>query len=1395
MLRMVYQSQTVPNLSGKYKGVFARGMFLHEAERPKSSWSIFLSAFSLGNNDVNWAILLLQWDAKTGQFVQKVEHAPGSWAAPWFSAVNRSRYGKLWIGSGGGTYTLGQLIIKPKDESEKSYDPTPVWEYGSETFYPSSHFEGLAYYGTQFQIDEDADRFVVPHGAGIGVWELKSGKFLFEREVPGGMVAFCLEDIHRLYILCGYRQLILLDYVRNDVMGAVKIPKPHDPGSVIGGPDGYVPNAWGTWMVWDKLTRQLLVWESEPDAEDGTPMSRIRGYRMVPETARITKPIPLRVPRKGKVIPVMCQVVGDMNEGVAGYVVKATVTGDAALVGTPITDGGGWALARVRCGLATPPVGGGHAGSDEPTVETLTYTLIDAAGTTPDIGVYDGHQYLVYEVGGNLRVLRDGLEQRLVQLIAPGAFPRVVGKSCIFRDGPNTVYWDDLDQGESTWQTLGTHGSGDHSVTLNPMMLAWQAGPAYEIRRRTHIAGPVSVAGHGNLGGLSRYSDHAVRMDEDADRIDKDGMLWGHQAAFSSSLIACEGLTNGVVVRMDDEPNTEVRLWDGEPSKEPRIVVYGADVAVVCHGGSGVRLAQFPTTDILNYVPGDAAGWGLGAGSVGSGSAPLAPVIGRDLWFGYFYAFSVQYHDNPNAPGNWTVVTDPVKIGPAIANVKKLVVSGGAIAAAGPSAAQVVGVLCYGETVSELEDAAIIAFNTMPVELAGTPIIGMLGSTTMPTSPVAGVDWLALQCYVKRNETAAACQARVQACMNALGSAHSYVLVGQSFSSNSELTQDSKTLVDAQYIPASLAKADTRVVGILMYSDGGYTGTRTHESWRPIHRAIYAGIGEDGTSSPIGGDLIAPGTFNIKMSIEVPAPYFGGGADTTELPGTAPPVVSGGGGSAGGHPWMTVNGSPLDYRGVSAFASFVRWLDGDVGCIANICTWAKAQDYTVIRVLGMFGHPLWVSHGYDYYPGDGTHSESAYYDGLKMFAQFIASQGLTLEWVPFADVGYIPKYETDQTARLSHVEKCAQALSGIGPVVIEICNEPPFNGLSNATTLAALAGKVKEVDSSRMVALGAESMAAWQEMTYAIAPADYLTFHGNRTDDWAWPTQYYGGAPLTQSARFPIEDEPQHPEDDPEVGHFFALGCVSRILEFGVTFHFSDGLWGDVPSGQADVCGKAMAEGLNTALYSFGGTVFKDFESGSPLTSGSVNPTQIVGRKTATSMQLIAMGCPAGWTPTFASGWTVGTIMKRGTSNNAQFITGTSSGGSGGSTGCPERTKDVPLYDGSSIVNDYAAAHPDQLANSCQPPDGSGTWDFMDGVVAALQAADPRFGYNGKRGNASDLSHDAISYYCGSGSPISGSKNCYVIDIIGNHCGGSPGPAWINQSADDQACGAWVPSR
>ncbi|WP_396624747.1 hypothetical protein [Luteitalea sp.] len=115
----------------------------------------------------------------------------------------------------------------------------------------------------------------------------------------------------------------------------------------------------------------------------------------------------------------------------------------------------------------------------------------------------------------------------------------------------------------------------------------------------------------------------------------------------------------------------------------------------------------------------------------------------------------------------------------------------------------------------------------------------------------------------------------------------------------------------------------------------------------------------------------------------------------------------------------------------------------------------------------------------------------------------------------------------------------------------------------------------------------------------------------------------------------------------------------------------------------------------------------------------------------------------------------------------------------GARTPNPAPGQRLPLPNMLWVVEEVARQYPSALRNSCQ--DHGGTWEFMDRVVDRLRQFDTRWGYNGKRGNSSDPSHDVVDYNWGS-ERDEGTTNVYIVDIIVGHCGNGPAAAWIDQT-------------
>ncbi|MGI8672633.1 MAG: hypothetical protein ACR2LU_08485 [Luteitalea sp.] len=129
---------------------------------------------------------------------------------------------------------------------------------------------------------------------------------------------------------------------------------------------------------------------------------------------------------------------------------------------------------------------------------------------------------------------------------------------------------------------------------------------------------------------------------------------------------------------------------------------------------------------------------------------------------------------------------------------------------------------------------------------------------------------------------------------------------------------------------------------------------------------------------------------------------------------------------------------------------------------------------------------------------------------------------------------------------------------------------------------------------------------------------------------------------------------------------------------------------------------------------------------------------------------------------------------------------------SGARAADPPGGQRLPLPNMASVVDDVARQYSGALRNSCQSHGGS--WEFLDRLVDRLRTYDTRWGYNGKRGNAGDPSHDIVAYNFGAG-PDHGTTSVYIIDVIVGHCGSNPASAWIDQTqatANSGTIGRWT---
>lgn len=117
----------------------------------------------------------------------------------------------------------------------------------------------------------------------------------------------------------------------------------------------------------------------------------------------------------------------------------------------------------------------------------------------------------------------------------------------------------------------------------------------------------------------------------------------------------------------------------------------------------------------------------------------------------------------------------------------------------------------------------------------------------------------------------------------------------------------------------------------------------------------------------------------------------------------------------------------------------------------------------------------------------------------------------------------------------------------------------------------------------------------------------------------------------------------------------------------------------------------------------------------------------------------------------------------------------------------PGQRLPLPSY-GAGVIQQLAAERPDLLYNSCTEHPG-GNNRFMFEAVRRLRQQDTRWGLNWKRGTFGDLSQDVVTYNYGRNSD-EGTRDVYIIDMIGGHCGPRPTWNWQDQTGATVAAGS-----
>jgi hypothetical protein len=325
--------------------------FFVNAEATASS--LFTIILAVNTRDIHHVFTqrILKFDGTTGAFLGYEDpfYSPPGYL---YSEVVQSIDGSLWA------TTVGYLI--PLDPETRAAPDSSAW-------IPATFFEIPS--DQEFHeihrpmVDRARDIIIMSatpvsvDGRYILVNRLSTGALLRKIWVSGPIAQIIQEDDRRCFVVCTNGILNVVDFTTGAVISTTSSPAVH---SV----DGQAVYAWAPSL------RRLLAFNfidagrafhgGPPVNSDGSSPDYITGYYPVPIATNVTRPIPIKPPRKGRTVPMLVRTVGDSGEAIPSLPIAATATLPGSIgPGSLITD---------AYGYATINLVGTDAGSSDVTV-------------------------------------------------------------------------------------------------------------------------------------------------------------------------------------------------------------------------------------------------------------------------------------------------------------------------------------------------------------------------------------------------------------------------------------------------------------------------------------------------------------------------------------------------------------------------------------------------------------------------------------------------------------------------------------------------------------------------------------------------------------------------------------------------------------------------------------------------------------------------------------------------------------------------------------------------------------------------------------------------------------------------------------------------------------------
>lgn len=266
-----------------------------------------------------WEILLFRFDGATGAFID-VEPIPwGAVGVAWTHSVVQGFDGSIWV-------SQLQDMIEMSDDLLTEVQTISHTRFGRVSC-------------SVPVVDKQRDIVIMPSEDALNqicVYTLSTGALLRTINVSDHVKYICPVDGTRVFVLGENNLLNLVDYSTAEILMTARCPTP-DSNAV-------------TAITWDLAYRRLLLFTPSANATDGASTSQIHGYYPVPLPTQLMTPIPLAAPRKGRTVPVLTRLTGDVGEPIVGHVLSASEVGAANVVSmSGQSDGQGYATTGLDC--------------------------------------------------------------------------------------------------------------------------------------------------------------------------------------------------------------------------------------------------------------------------------------------------------------------------------------------------------------------------------------------------------------------------------------------------------------------------------------------------------------------------------------------------------------------------------------------------------------------------------------------------------------------------------------------------------------------------------------------------------------------------------------------------------------------------------------------------------------------------------------------------------------------------------------------------------------------------------------------------------------------------------------------------------------------------------------